>query len=63
MLVVGFGSTVLSACTKNGATLSRPDDPVVLEGSSLPKLLVLPASTAANLGAQATNPLQTTVTG
>jgi hypothetical protein len=39
LLVVGFGSTVLSACTKNGATLTRPDDPVVLQGSSLPKLL------------------------
>ena len=39
VLVVGFGSTALSACTKNGGTLSRPDDPVVLQGSSVPKLL------------------------
>lgn len=29
----------LAACTIYGATLSRPSDPVVLEGSALPKLL------------------------
>jgi len=39
LLVVGFAATVLSACTKNGATLSRPDEAIVLQGSSLPKLL------------------------
>jgi hypothetical protein len=39
LLVVGFGATVLSACTKNGATLARPDEAVVLQGSALPKLL------------------------
>jgi len=39
LLVVGFGTSVLSACTKNGGSLTRPDDPVVLQGSALPKLL------------------------
>jgi hypothetical protein len=39
LLAVGFGATVLSACTKNGATLSRPDDAVVVQGAALPKLL------------------------
>ncbi len=34
--LVVFG---LAACTRFGATLSRPSDPVVLDGSSLPKLL------------------------
>ena len=29
----------LAGCTRFGATLSRPSDPVVLDGSALPKLL------------------------
>src|SRR5450432_1116391 len=29
----------LTGCTRYGATLSRPSDPVVLAGSALPKLL------------------------
>src|SRR5580765_5336721 len=39
LLVVGFGTSVLSACTTNGGSLTRADDPVVLQGSALPKLL------------------------
>ncbi len=34
-LLAGF----LTACTKNGAALVRPDEPIVLQGSSFPKLL------------------------
>ena len=42
-LVVGFAAGLvvfgLSACTPFGATLTRPSDPIVLNGSALPKLL------------------------
>ena len=30
---------VLTACTRFGATISRPSDPVVLDGAALPKLI------------------------
>jgi hypothetical protein len=42
-LVVGLAAGLvvfgLSACTRFGATLTRPSDPIVLNGSALPKLL------------------------
>ena len=38
-LAVGLALFGLAACTIYGATLSRPSDPVVLDGSTLPKLL------------------------
>ena len=39
MLAVGLAGFGLAACTPFGATLSRSSDPVVLDGSALPKLL------------------------
>jgi hypothetical protein len=38
-LAVGLALFGLAACTIYGATLTRPSDPVVLDGSALPKLL------------------------
>ena len=38
-LGVAVVALALSGCTRFGATLSRPSDPVVLDGSALPKLL------------------------
>ena len=38
-LVVAVVALALSGCTRFGATLARPSDPVVLDGSALPKLL------------------------
>src|SRR3954469_22287301 len=36
--VLSAAVLALSACTRFGATISRPSDPVVLTGSALPKL-------------------------
>src|SRR6185437_9895763 len=38
-LAVGLAVFGLAACTPFGATITRPSDPVVLDGSALPKLL------------------------
>jgi hypothetical protein len=38
-LVIGLVLFGLAGCTRFGATLSRPSDPVVLDGSALPKLI------------------------
>ncbi len=39
ILAVGLAVFGLAACTIYGAAISRPSDPVVLDGSALPKLL------------------------
>ena len=39
LLVVVLAVVGLAGCTRFGASLTRPSDPVVLEGSALPKLL------------------------
>ncbi|MGH9078479.1 MAG: hypothetical protein ACRDYE_00075, partial [Acidimicrobiales bacterium] len=39
VLAVGLAVFGLAACTRFGASLARPSDPVVLDGSALPKLL------------------------
>jgi hypothetical protein len=39
VFVAGVALLGLAGCTRFGATLSRPSDPVVLDGSALPKLL------------------------
>ena len=39
VLATGLALLGLAGCTRFGASLSRPSDPVVLDGSALPKLL------------------------
>src|SRR5690349_18259738 len=38
-LIVVPALLALNGCTRFGATLNRPEDPVVLDGSAVPKLL------------------------